>query len=62
MRVNFATEWAAKLLMLLAWPMLTALLCLMVLGVCASAWLLIPFGQIKRTGKGYSMTFPWSDK
>jgi hypothetical protein len=54
-------QWAAKVLLMVAWPILAFMLLLMTACVLVAAWFVIPFGAIDpKEGGGYSMKWPWS--
>lgn len=60
--MNLKHQWIAKLALLIAWPLIAALLAACIAFVLFMAWVLIPFGRIKRKPDGgLTMDFPWDD-
>jgi hypothetical protein len=54
-------RWLAKSALMVAWPVIGALLLAMVALLFICCWLLIPFGRFVRDADGStSMRFPWS--
>lgn len=56
-------QWIAKIALFIMWPPLAVLLLALIALPMIAAWLLIPFGQIRRKddNSNYEMTFPWRD-
>jgi hypothetical protein len=54
-------DLAAKVFLMIAWPLIALLLLAMMVLVLVAAWLLIPFSVITCKGGHCSMKFPWSD-
>ena len=53
----------AKLVLLLVYPAIAALLALATLAVILLGWFAIPFAECKRKpdGDGYEIVFPWGE-
>ncbi len=55
-------QWAAKLLLLIVWPLVAVVLVAFSGVLMVFAWLLIPVSTIvPKEGGGHTLRFPWDD-